>query len=84
MFIINAGGDAAEAERVLLRALNLARSPQDQFPVILHAGLLKLKQGDKSQAAQALDSLKKLRNQFPDVGKEHDGVLRILEEGVTK
>lgn len=77
-------GKLPEAERVLLRALNLARSPQDQFPVILHAGLLKLKQGDKSQAAQALDSLKKLRNQFPDVGKEHDGALRILEEGVTK
>lgn len=82
--ILVEAGRIEDAEKVLIRALNLARDDRTRFPIILNWGLLQLKKGNKSEASKALDGLKQLIAKDESLLGEHAGRMRTLEDGVKQ
>lgn len=77
-------GKLAEAEQWFIRAIQVAPNEADRFPVFLHYGLLKLKQGDRTAATRLWDQVKTMLNNNKELGADHARSLRTLEDGVTK
>ena len=77
-------GKMSEAEQTLLRAISIARNNAERLPATVRYGLIKLKLGDKINAAKALDDARRIIDADKTLAKEHTKAIRELEAGVAK
>jgi tetratricopeptide (TPR) repeat protein len=71
-------GQPANAEPVLVRAVNLASNPGERIPALIHLGTTRFKLGDKAGARQLADQAKRLLDANPRMNDVYDSPLKDL------